>query len=165
MDDILIKFNEVIDEEIRAYEKLGELYKIKQTLLVQRKSDSLWEIDNQIVKEAEHIKELNIKRKEVAKYLGDENISLSAVIEKAKFADEKLANKLESQKTKLNVLARSLSLQEKTIMTLIKHGLIMVGKTLDIIVDVIAPSSKQYNKDGKNIEMDKSMISSFTEEV
>lgn len=165
MDDILIKFNEVIDEEIRAYEKLGELYKIKQTLLVQRKSDSLWDVDAQILKEAEHIKELNQKRKEVAKFLGDENISLSAVIERAKAADVKLATKLENQKTKLNVLAKALSLQEKTIMTLIKHGLIMVGKTLDIIVDVIAPSSKHYNKDGKNIEMDKSMISSFMEEV
>lgn len=165
MDDILIKFNEVIDEEIRAYEKLGELYKIKQSLLVQRKSDALWDIDAQIVKEAENIKLLNQKRKDVAKFLGDENISLSAVIEKAKTADEKLANKLETQKTKLNVLAKSLSLQENTIMTLIKHGLVMVGKTLDIIVDVIVPSSKQYNKEGKNIEMDKSMISSFMEEV
>lgn len=165
MDDILIKFNEVVDEEIRAYEKLGELYKIKQSLLVQRKSDSLWDVDAQILKEAEHIKEINQKRKEVAKYLGDENISLSTVIEKVKTADEKLAQKFETQKTKLNVLAKSLSLQENTIMTLIKHGLVMVGKTFDIIVDVISPSSKQYNKEGKNIEMDKSMISSFMEEV
>lgn len=167
MDDMLIKFKEVVDEEIQAYESLGELYKIKQSILVQGKSDSLWDIDAQIVSKVDNIKELNTKRKEVAKYLGDENITMSEIIEKAKEANNALAGKLESQKTKLNLLAKSLSLQEETNMTLIKHGLTMVGKTLDIIVGAILPQGQegQYNNHGQSIKIDKSLISSVVEEA
>jgi hypothetical protein len=165
MDDILTKFQEVVDEEIKAYEKLGELYKLKQSILIQRKVDILWDVDAQIIKEAEDIKFINQKRKNVGKYLGDENITLSAVIEKARKSNEDLAKKMENQKTKLKILSKSLVLQEKTIMTLIKHGLVMVGKTLDIIIGVISPHSKQYDQKGHNIDMDKSMISSIIEEA
>lgn len=165
MDDMLIKFKEVVDEEIQAYESLGELYKIKQSILVQGKSDELWDIDSQILKQAEDIKSLSQKRKDVGKYLGDENISLSEVIEKAKSSNDSLVGTFEVQKTKLKVLSKSLVLQEKTNMTLIKHGLLMVQKTLDIIADVVSPHSKQYDSKGKNTEMDKSFISSVIEEA
>lgn len=167
MDDMLIKFKEVVDEEIQAYESLGELYKIKQSLLVQGKSDVLWDIDAQIVSRADNIKKLNQKRKEIAKYLGDENFTISEIIEKAKAANDSIADKLETQKTKLKILAKSLTLQENTNMTLIKHGLTMVGKTLDIIVGALLPQvqSGQYNSSGQSVESDKSMISSIVEEV
>lgn len=167
MDDMLMKFQEVVDEEIQVYESLGELYDIKQSLLVQGKSDSLWDVDAQILKKAGNIKELNQKRREIAGYLGNEDITMSEIIEKAKEANSTLAEKLTSQKTKLNLLAESLSLQEKTNMTLIKHGLSMVGKTLDIIVGALLPEVQrgQYNQSGKSIEADKSLISSISEEV
>lgn len=167
MDDMLIKFKDVVDEEIQAYESLGELYKIKQSILIQGKSDALWDIDAQIVSKADNIKELNKKRKEIAKYLGDENITMSEIIEKAKEANNALVDKLESQKTKLNLLAKSLTLQEDTNMTLIKHGLTMVGKTLDIIVGAILPQVQagQYNNHGQSIKTDKSFISSVVEEA
>lgn len=167
MDDMLIKFKEVVDEEIQAYESLGELYKIKQSILVQGKSDALWDIDAQIVSKADNIKELNKKRKEIAKYLGNEDFTLSEIIEKAKEANDTIADKLETQKTKLKILAKSLTLQEDTNMTLIKHGLTMVGKTLDILVGALMPQmqSGQYNNLGQSIKSDKSMISSIVEEV
>jgi hypothetical protein len=166
MDDSLLKFKEVVDEEIEAYEALGKLYQIKQAILVQGKSDALWDIDAQIVSQAENIKTLNKKRKEVAKYLGNENLTISEVIEKAKNANDAIADTIETQKTKLNILAKSLSLQEKTNMTLVKHGLIMVGKTLDIIVGVIMPHvAGQYDKKGHNVENNKSLVSSIVEEA
>lgn len=160
MNDSLIKFKEIIDEEINAYESLGELYSMKQSILVQGKSDALWDIDAQIVNKAKNIKELNDKRKEFAKYLGDENLTMSDIIEKAKASNDSIADKLEAQKTKLNLLAKSLTLQESTNMNLIKHGLTMVGKTLEIIVGAFMPHAQpvQYNKDGKNVEIDKSQI-------
>ncbi len=165
MDDMLIKFKEVVDEEIQAYEALGELYKIKQSILVQGKNDALWDIDAQIIDKAEIIKEVTQKRKEVAKYLGNEDITLSEVIEKAKNSNNDLADKIISQQSKLKIISKSLALQEKTIITLVKHGLIMVGKTLDIIAGVVLPHSKQYNKKGQNTEMDKSLLSSVVEEA
>lgn len=167
MDDMLIKFEEVVDEEIQAYESLGELYKIKQSLLVQGKSDALWDLDAQILKKAAAIKEITKKRKEVAIYFGNENITLSEIIEKAKEANSKHADKLENQKTKLRILAKSISLQENTNMTLIKHGLTMVGKTIDIIMGALLPEvqSGHYDKQGNSVKSDKSQISSISEEV
>lgn len=167
MDDMLLKFKEIVDEEIQAYESLGELYDVKQSILIQGKSDALWDIDAKIVSMAEDIKGLNRKRKEVAKYLGDESITMSEIIEKAKEANNSLVGTFQTQKTKLNLLAKSISLQEHTNMTLIKHGLIMVGKTLDIIVEALMPEipSGQYNKLGQSIQTDKSSISSVVEEA
>lgn len=167
MKDTLIQFKEVIDEEIQAYEMLGELYKVKQSLLVQGKSDELWDIDSQIISKADEIKTLNGKRKDVAKYLGDENLSMSEIIEKAKAANDTIYEKLEKQQVKLRILTKSLLLQENTNMTLIKHGLTMVGKTLDIIVGALMPQvqSEQYDKSGHSIKGDKSLISSVIEEA
>lgn len=166
MDDTLFKFKEVIDEEIEAYESLGELYEIKQSVLVQGKSDELWTIDAQIVSQADNIRQINLKRKEVAGYLGNEDLTMSEAIEKAKEINDSLANNLQAQKTKIKILARSLTLQEKTNITLIKHGLTMVGKTIDIIVGAIVPHvAGQYDKKGQNIENDKSLISSIVEEA
>ena len=165
MNDTLLKFKEVVDEEIHAYESLGELYKVKQSILVQGKSDALWDIDAQIIKNSDNIKELNKKRKEISKYLGNENLTISEIIEQAKAANDSIADKLESQKTKLRILANSLILQESTNMTLVQHGLTMVGKTLDIIVGALLPHSRQYNKLGQNISCDNSLISSVIEEA
>lgn len=165
MKDTLLQFKEVIDEEIQAYESLGDLYEIKQSILVQGKSDALWDVDAQITMKASNIKELNQKRKDVARYLGDENFTLSDIIEKAKESNDEIVGKLETQKIKLNILAKALVLQESTNMTLIKHGLTMVGKTLDIIVSAFMPQSTQYDKSGKNVESDKSLISSVVEEA
>lgn len=166
MDDTLFKFKEVIDEEIEAYESLGELYEIKQSVLVQGKSDELWTIDAQIVSQADNIRQINLKRKEVAGYLGNEDLTMSEAIEKAKEINDALANNLQAQKTKIKILARALTLQEKTNITLIKHGLTMVGKTIDIIVGAIVPHvAGQYDKKGQNIENDKSLISSIVEEA
>lgn len=165
MDNALLEFKHVIDEEIKAYEDLGELYKVKQYVLINGKSDALWDIDAQILLKTDDIKLLNVKRKEAAKYLGDENLTMSEIIEKAKQANDSIAPKLEAQQGKLKILAKSLRLQEETHMTLIKHGLVMVNKTIDIIVGTVFPQTKQYNKMGRNVETDKSLISSVSEEV
>lgn len=165
MDDMLIKFKEVVDEEIQAYESLGELYEIKQSILVQGKSDALWDIDAQIVSRADNIKELNQKRREIAKYLGNEDLTMSEIIEKAKEANNAIADKLETQKTKLQILIKSLTLQENTNMTLIKHGLTMVGKTIEIILSAFAPQGNKYDKTGNNVNSYEEHISSIVEEV
>lgn len=165
MEDKLLQFKDVIDEEIAAYEYLGELYKIKQSILIQGKSDALWDIDAQIVAKADDIKNLNLKRKDVAKYLGDENISLSEIIDKAKASNDALAENLQQQQTKLQILAKSLILQENTNTNLIKHGLTMVGKTLEIILSAFAPAGSQYNNSGKTTAQYEEHISSISEEV
>ncbi|HNW25473.1 MAG TPA: flagellar export chaperone FlgN [Candidatus Gastranaerophilaceae bacterium] len=165
IDNTLTKFEEAIDEEIRAYENMEDLYKLKQAILIQGKSDVLWDVDAKIVDNMKNIRNLNSKRKEVAKYLGDENFTISDVIDKAKLSNDTLAKKLTEQKVKLNVLSSSLSLYEKTNLDLIKHGLVMVGKKLNIIVNTVLPPPNQYNSNGKTIGNEKIEISSIVEEA
>ncbi len=161
----LLQFKDVVDEEIQAYEAMEELYKIKQAFLVQGKSDMLWEVDAKIVSRMENLKTLNVKRREIAKYLGNEDLTMSEIIEKAKYSNDGIAEKLQMQKTKLNILAKSIKLCETTNMELIKHGLVIVGKTLNIIIKAILPSTNEYNQFGKNVENDKMQISSIIEEA
>lgn len=161
----LLKFKEVVDEEIKAYEDMEELYKLKQAVLVQGKSDILWDVDAKIVSKMENIRELDSSRKAAASYLGSENMTMSEVIEKAKAYNDGMADKLQNQKTRLNVLANSLTLYEKTNMELIKHGLVMVGKRLNIIVKAFTPPSNEYNSHGKNVDNEEIRISSVVEEA
>lgn len=161
----LIQFKEAVDEEIKSYEAMEELYKIKQAILVQGKSDVLWEVDEKIVSRMKTLKNLDSQRKEIAKYLGSETLTMSQAIAKAQASNDAIAEKLKTQQTKLKILANSISLYERTNMDLIKHGLIMTGKTINIIVSALLPQSNQYNKEGKNVENDKFRISSIVEEV
>jgi len=167
MDNKLLKFKEVVDEEIQAYESMGDLYEMKQSILVQGKSDVLWDVDAQIIERANIIRALTLKRKDIARYLGNENLTMSEAIEKAKESNDGLVDSLQSQQVKLKILTKSLTLQENTNMTLIKHGLKMVGKTIDILVEAVMPQAKagSYDNQGKNIEVDKSLISSVFEEA
>ena len=167
MDNKLLKFKEVVDEEIQAYESMGDLYEMKQSILVQGKSDVLWDVDAQIIERANVIRALTLKRKDIARYLGNENLTMSEAIEKAKESNDGLVDSLQSQQVKLKILTKSLTLQENTNMTLIKHGLKMVGKTIDILVEAVMPQAKagSYDNQGKNIEVDKSLISSVFEEA
>lgn len=161
----LEQFKDTVDKEILEYEAMEELYKLKQAVLVQGRSDALWDVDAKIVDRMKRIKTLTNQRKEVARYLGDENLTMTEVIDRAKASHDAIAEKLQNQKAKLNVLSNSISLYERTNMDLIKHGLTMAGKTLDIIVNAILPQSNQYDKTGKNVGHDKMQISSVIEEA
>jgi len=161
----LIQFKEAVDEEIKSFEAMEELYKLKQAVLVQGKSDILWDVDAKIVDRMKTIKNLDLKRKEIAKYLGSDNMSMSEAIAKAQANNDSIAEKLKAQQAKLNVLAGSISLYERTNMDLIKHGLIMTGKTLNIIVNALLPQSNQYNREGRNVENAKLPINSVNEEA
>src|SRR5574344_1061937 len=141
MNDALVEYSEIIEEELHAYEALGDLYSKKEEILVQGNSDALWDIDSKIVEHAKNIKQIEENRQRVALSLGNENITLSEVIEKVKVEDKNLAQKISSQKEKLGALSKKLILQQKTHMSLIEHGLKMVEKTMDIIFNVASPQS------------------------
>jgi len=161
----LEQFKETVDKEIKEYEAMDELYKIKQAVLVQGKSDALWDVDAKIVERMNKLKKIARQRKDVARYLGDENLTMSEAIDKAKAANNNIVEKLQSQKTKLNLLSKVISLHEQTNMELIKHGLIMAEKSIQIIFGVVMPAPNQYDKQGKNVGNEKLQISSVVEDA
>lgn len=166
MSGVALKdFHETVNSEIKEYEEIEELYKLKQAILIAGKSDALWDIDAKITDKISKINRVSAKRREFAKYLGSENMTMSDVIKKAEFSDLAIAKKLNEQKSKLNLLASSISLYQKTNMELIKHGLIMTEKTMGIIVSAVTPPPNQYDKSGKNVGNEKVRISSIIEEA
>lgn len=165
LNEELIKFKEVVDEEIKAYESMEELYKLKQAILVQCKTDALWDVDAKIVENMKNIKALNSQRKEVAKYIGNENLTMSEIIEKAQASNKDLAESLKQQKTKINLLSKSISIHERTNLDLIKHGLTLTKKRLEIVFNAFIPNSDQYDQSGRNVNGEEVRISSIIEEV
>ena len=165
IDENLIKFKETVDEEIKIYEEMEQLYKLKQAVLVQCKPDELWNVDEKIVSRINTIKELSSRRKEAGKYLGNENITMSEVIKKAMNSNKKLAENFEKQKKTLNLLTTSISLYENSNRELIKHGLNVTEKKLNIIFNTLSPHGNQYDNSGKNTGSGDLKISSVVEEA
>lgn len=161
----LLQFKEAVDEEIQEYEAMEELYKLKQAVLIQCKADALWGIDEKIVTTMNKIKKINSKRMEAAKYLGNDQLTMTEAINKAQATNDSLADKLKLQKDKLNILSKSIFLYEKTNMDLVKHGLTLVNKKFDIIVNALLPQPNQYNNLGKNVSNTKIQLSSVQEDA
>lgn len=166
MKDLLLEFTEIIDEEIVAYEELSELYGQKQDILIESQQDKLWDVDAQIGAKAKEIKLLNEKHQNSSKNFSDEEtVKISDIIEKTWQISSELSEKLLTQKNRLNSLADKLQKQESTNLALIQQGLNINQKLKEIIVNAIAPHSKQYNKDGKNVDVDKDMLSFVEKEA
>jgi seryl-tRNA synthetase len=163
--EVLKSFKEAVDEEIKVYEEMETLYKIKQSVLIQCKTDELWNVDSKIVSQINTVKNLSEKRKNVGKYLGNENITMSEIIEKAMNSNKDLAEEFKVQKKKLNTLTTAISLYENTNLELIKHGLEVTDKKLSIIYNTITPHSNQYNNNGQKTTATEQNISSVIEEV
>lgn len=161
----LLQFKETVDEEIQEYEAMEELYKLKQAVLIQCKADALWGIDEKIVTTMDKIKKISSKRMEVAKFLGNEQLTMTDAINKAQTLNDSIAEKLKQQKDKLNILSKSISLYERTNLDLVKHGLTLVNKKFDIIVNALLPQPNQYNNLGKNVTGTKMHLSSVQEEA
>ena len=77
--------------------------------------------------------------------------------EKAKELCPKYSVKLTEQQEKLNSISSAISVLNLTNMELIKHGMILADKKLNIIIDACAPKGNSYSKSGKeetsNLEM------------
>lgn len=162
----LLQFEKNVEEEIKAYQDMEELYKIKQAVLVQGRREALCDVDSKILDKIEQLKILNNQRKNVSKYLGNEEMTMSEAIQKANAVNPQLAQRLQVQKTMLNALSGTLTIYEKTNLDLIKHGLLMANKTLNIIINALAPQANQYSNTGKNLEQDRKVhLSTIVEEA
>lgn len=154
------KYKNIMGEIVSAYETMEELYKIKQEALIEGKCEELGNVDGKILDNNELIKTLNNERVEVSN-----NTPISNIIEMAKNQSNPLEKDFVEVQKKLNSLAKSIGLLETSNMELIKHGLTMADKTLNIIVNAFLPHTSEYNKLGKSVEKQEIRISSVEEEA
>ncbi len=155
----------LINQEIDEYKNIEKLYADKKEILVHCKTAELYEIDSQITDTYKKIKNLSSMRKNVTKSMNMLSFSMSDIIKKLKEQDESAAKKFEEKKAIVNELAQKIFNLEKTNYELIKHGMLVTNKTLEIFLKGIKPITKEYNQKGKNIAKDQLEMSSIVEEV
>ena len=155
----------LINQEIDEYKNIEKLYADKKEILVHCKTAELYEIDSQITDTYKKIKNLSSMRKNVTKSMNMLSFSMSDIIKKLKEQDESAAKKFEEKKAIVNELAQKIFNLEKTNYELIKHGMLVTNKTLEIFLKGIKTITKEYNQKGKNIAKDQLEMSSIVEEV
>lgn len=148
---------ETIDKEVSAYEKLKELFEEKRELLKQSKSGDIGAIDNKIIAQNNLIVKLNDKRKELTIEEFEKDCTMSEYIELLGEKYEEYKAPLEERKVKICKLSNDLVLLNNQNVELLKHGIVMTNKMLEIIVDAFAPQGSNYNISGKTDKHDLDM--------
>ena len=147
--------SQMLDNTISVYEELLELYKEKKKVLLTPKNNELLRIvDEKILAQVNTVKKVNAKREEFC-----------TLIELAQKECPQFEKKLSEQKVKINEVAEEMALVEKTNVELIKHGLVMSDKLLDIIISAATPQTDNYDMHGKNVDTSELSISSIVEDA
>ncbi|MBQ3312114.1 flagellar export chaperone FlgN [bacterium] len=160
------KLSGMIDDAVSSYETLRDLYKQKKELILKRDMKSLSDVDNKILDQVEIINKVNNIRDDFCLQNGIEiPVQITVLMDMVAKENPELLNDYKNQKVKIRKVADEIMLLNKTNVELIKHGLIVSDKILDIIVSAAVPQSVSYNKQGKNIESNGMGISSIVEDA
>jgi len=138
-----------IDKEISAYEELKILFEEKKELLKKAKSGDLVEVDNRIIAQNELIVKLNKARQKMSLEKFNKDCSMSDYIEIIGEENDDFKEQLMLRKVKICNILDDLVLLNNQNMELLKHGITITNKMLDIIVDAFAPQGSNYNGAGK----------------
>lgn len=158
--------SQMLDDTIAVYQELLELYKEKKkVLLTPKNNDLLRSIDEKILAQVNSVKKVNEKRENFCKENEIEPSNISTLIELAQKENPEFEEILSKQKVKINEVAEEMALVEKTNVELIKHGLVMSDKLLDIIISAAVPQTDNYDMHGKNIDTSELSISSIVEDA
>ena len=157
---------QMLDDTITVYQELLDLYKEKkQALLTPKNNEILRVVDEKILAHINTVKNVNEKREEFCKENDIEPAKISTLIELASKDNKEFEEILSEQKVKINEVAQEIALIEKTNVELIKHGLIMSDKLLDIIISAAMPQTVNYDMHGKNVDTSELSISSIVEDA
>ena len=130
--------------------------------------EQIKELENIVNKEIDGYKNINDcseARKKMAEIMDIKNYSLTDIINRIKTQDEEAAKKFEAKKAEVSELAQNIFKLEKVNLELLKHGMHVTNKTLEIILKGIKPVTEEYNKQGKNITKKQLEMSSIVEEA
>ena len=156
---------EIIDKEIDAYESIEGLCIQKKELLKTNKAEELYDIDSKILNKFESIKSFAESRKKISNKISGSDMNLSEIIRKTLEIDIEQSKRFEEKKKKLNAIEKTIRKTESINLNLIKHGLNMVGKILQIIFDNINITKNEYDKNGKIVDQEDLQLSSVNEEA
>ncbi|MBR1775854.1 flagellar protein FlgN [bacterium] len=148
---------EILDEEIRAYTNLKDLFAEKREILKKAKADDLGVLDNKIIALNNNIVELNKSRQELAMKMLGKDANMSEFIEYAENVAPEFAEPLKERKVKICKIIPEITLLNNQNVELLKHGIIISNKMLETIINAFAPQGSYYNGAGKTDTHDMDM--------
>ena len=155
----------IIDKEIDGYKDIEKLYLDKKEILIHGKSDELMAVDEKIMNAYKGLNNSLEARKVIMKSMDMPTFSMTDLINKIKSADEEAAKKFEIKKTETNKLAQIIFELDRINLELIKHGMHITNKTLEVIIKALKPITNEYNQKGQNITKEQLEMSSIIEEA
>lgn len=161
------KLNEIknlINDEIALYTELSSLFEKKRKVLIANDVENLLAVDEEILIKVEEIKASVNYRQTITAHIGRSDMSLSEMIDVANKFDKNLSEELSKAQKQINSLIEKLAGQERVIKELLRHGMTMVSKTLNMISNAVSVAG-DYNSSGKNVQSEIDKISSIVEEV
>lgn len=160
----LEELKNLIDEEIQLYRVLDTQFEEKRKILISNNADELLKIDEKILNTVDEIKSAVYHRQTVSKLVAGKDLSLSEMISAAKESAPELAGEFEIAKDQIAKLSEEIARKERIIKELLRHGMNLVNKTLNLISNA-ASIAGDYNRTGKNVQSSIDRISSIVEEV
>ena len=155
----------IINKEIDGYKDIEKLYMDKKEILIHGKSEELMNVDEKIMNAYKGLNNSLEARRVVMKSMEMPTFSMTDLINKIKSADEEAAKNIEAKKTEANKLAQRIFELDRVNLELIKHGMHVTNKTLEIIIRGLKPITNEYNQKGQNITKEQLEMSSIIEEA
>ncbi len=160
----LTQISITIDNTIEAYENLLNLYEEKKEALVKKEHEALTVIDKKILNIADTIRTLTKDKQSILNENNYDDITITQLIALAKEQNnQELVEKFKKNKVTIGEVNQRIALLDKTIVELIKHGLVMSDKLLNIILSATMPQKDNYDMHGKNVDHSSLSISSIVE--
>lgn len=154
----------LIDEELELYSVLNNQFEEKRKILVSNSVDELLVIDEKILNTVDSIKSSVNHRQILSNKFGIQATNLTQMISLVQSVDKELANEFKSTQIKINNLINEIAHKERIIKELLRHGMNIVNKTLNMISSA-ASIAGDYNNHGQSVQNEIGRISSIVEEV
>ena len=140
---------EILDELIKDYTDLKELFSQKREILKKAKPDEIGVIDDRIIALNNAIMKTNKAKQKLSEEILGKDANMSDFIEFAKENAPEFVDALSDRKVKICNIIPEITLLNEQNVELLKHGIIITNKMLETIVDAFAPQGSYYNGAGK----------------
>lgn len=154
-----------VEQELTLWENLKILYDEKTDVLIHKNADSLNKVDAKVLDTLKKIYVLTANRKQIAYSIGINELKLTDLIKNTKSMDKLLSEKFANLQVRLKKISKEITFLENKNNALLKHGINLNNKTMQIIFDVMNIYTDSYDKKGQNNITKDIGLSSVVEEV
>ena len=165
MKNTITKILNHLELELACYQELCQIYDEQKEALVKNKYEELESIDKQITTVYNRVTGLNEKRQELFNQLKPGITKISDVIEIAQKENSPNTEKLKNYRNIFKQLAKDIEKKQYINFELLKTGLNISNKKLNLIIEAFAPQGSIYNEKGKSRDHKDLAVSTIIEEA